>query len=138
MNTPNSENEIAVARTTVGPENPQDSRSLWDKFVDGVRQAVGFKPVFLSEKWAEAKIRQENAKAMRDEAEAVARVLEARSNYEAKMAKIRLIERKGRNPNEALDPAIEKQLNASNQSPDEMLENVKDCLLYTSPSPRDS
>ena len=40
MNLPNSENEVAVSKTTVGPEDPKDSPSLWEKFVDGVWRII--------------------------------------------------------------------------------------------------
>jgi hypothetical protein len=49
---------------SVGPSKPADTRSspsCWAKFVDALRRTIGLKPIHLVERWAEAKIRQEDA-----------------------------------------------------------------------------
>ena len=77
--------ELVVQRTDLQPADVRDSRTRWDKFIDVLRTTVGMKPLYLAERWALAKVRQE-------EADADARLLAARATYEQAMAEARRIE----------------------------------------------
>jgi hypothetical protein len=82
---PQDENQLVVQRTDMVPIDTKDSRGRWQRFIDGLRQHIGLKPLNLSERWAEAKVRQE-------EVGAEARLLAAKADYELKMAQARQIE----------------------------------------------
>lgn len=73
---------ITIQKTDLSPARPSDSQSLWKKFIDGLRTAVGFKPVYLAERFAEARIAT-------TEAENEIKLLKAKQDYELVQAQIR-------------------------------------------------
>lgn len=138
MNEFPDDNELVVQNTNLSPIDPRDSRSGWQKFVDGLRQTIGLKPIHLAERWAEAKVRQE-------EVDAEARLLTAKANYELAMAQIRKMEREGQSKQEVdgaiadfirqqsaspetVMSAVRHLRDASSQSPDEALEHLQDVI----------
>lgn len=82
---PHEENELVVQRTDLEPFNRKDARSIWETFLDGIRATIGLKPLYLAERWAEAKVRQE-------EADATARLMEAKAKYELAAAEARKLQ----------------------------------------------
>ena len=84
-NVPPDKGELVVHKTELEPIDPGDSRSAWLKFVDGLRHTIGLKPLYLAERWTEAKVRQE-------EADADTRLLAAKAEYELAMAQARSLE----------------------------------------------
>lgn len=131
---PYEESEAVVQQTTFEPSDENDTRSAWRKFVDVVRQSIGLKPLHLTERWATAKVRQE-------EAEADAKLFSARAQYELAAAQARKIELQAEGEHaknmaiaryidslvrDDADPAVVADLIASkNQSIDEALANVE-------------
>lgn len=130
---PQDGNELVVQRTDLEPTDPKDSRKLWQRFIDALRTTIGLKPIYLAERWAIAKVRQE-------EADADARLLAAKAHYELAMAEARRIELEAqakytkdmaeadriRILNElaqnASNQLVADILNAHSQSPEETLE----------------
>ena len=131
---PYEESEAVVQQTTFEPSDASDTRSAWRKFVDGVRQSFGLKPLHLTERWATAKVRQQ-------EAEVDTKLFTARAQYELAAAQARKIELQAEGEHaknmalaryidslvrDAADPAVVADLIASkNQSLDEALANVE-------------
>ena len=67
---------------SVGPLKPAGRRgspSRWTWLIDALRRIIGLKPLYLAERWADAKVRQE-------EATADAKLLAAKADYERVMA----------------------------------------------------
>ena len=95
----------------------RDSRSGWQKFIDGLRQSVGLKPLYLAERWAEAKVRQE-------EIDAEARLLEAKANYELAMAEVRKMEREGQSKQQ-IDEAIAGFIRSQTDTPEIVLSIIQ-------------
>lgn len=133
-NIPDEHGELIVQKTQLGPVDPRDSRTVWQIFVDGLRQTIGLKPIYLAERWAAAKVRQE-------EVDAESRLLAAKANYELAMAQIRRMDRESeskQNVDEAvvdylrsktmspeiMRAAIAQLRNAYSQSPEQALENL--------------
>lgn len=82
---PPNESEVIVSRTDLRSVDPNESRPVWKRFLDAVRQTVGLKPLYLAERWTTARVRQE-------EVDADARLLVAKATYELAMAEARRIE----------------------------------------------
>lgn len=101
---PHEESERIVQRTTLEPSDKDDTRSSWKKFVDAIRQSIGLKPLHLTERWANAKVRQE-------EADADAKLFAARAQYELAAAQARKIELQAEGEH-AKDMAIAKYINS--------------------------
>ena len=115
------DNELVVQKTNLSPIDPRDSRNGWQKFVDGLRQTIGLKPIHLAERWAEAKVRQE-------EVDAETRMLAAKANYELAMAQIRKMEREGQSKQD-VDGAIADFIRQQSSSPEivmSILKNLRD------------
>lgn len=83
---PDDTNELIIHKTQLSPDDPKDKRTTWQKFVDGLRQTIGLKPLRLVERWAEARVRK-------DEVETELRLLEAKGKYEFLMARVRKMDR---------------------------------------------
>lgn len=100
---PSDEVEIVVQQTSFSPANASDSRSYWTKFIDLCRRCVGMKPMVLADRFAEAKVAQEEATATAilleaqgkfelAKAEAAARLMEAEGKSQKDLATARLID----------------------------------------------
>ena len=116
-NSPEDQDKVVVQSTQLAPIDPNDSRSVWRRFVDGVRQTIGLKPVYLAERWAEAKVRQE-------EIDAESASLAAKANYELAMALVRKMERESESQQE-LDSAVADYIRSQTDSPDIVLSVIK-------------
>lgn len=84
---------IPVSKTDLVPTVSKDSPSIWERFWKPLFTSIGFRSLYYLEEWFKAKIRQKNAKAERDEAEAFfkraegeAKLMEAEAKFEASQA----------------------------------------------------
>lgn len=79
-----SDHEVVAERTEMRPIDDRDPASLWRRFLDFMRQSIGLKPLDLSERWIEAKVRSA-------EIDNETRLLNAKLEYERTMAEVRRI-----------------------------------------------
>ena len=104
-------------------------------FIDSLRQTVGLKPLYLAERWAVAKVRQEEvnvdatllaAKAQYELATAEARriELEAQAKYEKSMAEAERIRIFNELAATASSSLVANILSANTQTPDGALHNL--------------
>ncbi len=135
MSTFPNEGELVVQRNDLEPTDPKDHRSLWAKFIDSLRQSIGFRPVYLAERWAVAKVRQE-------EVDADARLYAAKAQYELAMAQVHKIEleaeasyEKGmaeayqiRTASNVSQRVVSELLDAKKRTPEEALEYLEDVM----------
>ena len=95
-----------------------------------MRQTIGLKPIHLAERWAEAKVRQE-------EVDAEARMLAAKANYELAMAQIRKMEREGQSKQD-VDGAIADFIRQQSGSPEIVMSVLKNLRDASSQSPKEA
>lgn len=124
------DNELVVQKTNLSPIDPRDSRNRWQRFIDGLRQTIGLKPIHLAERWAEAKVRQE-------EVDAEVRLLAAKANYELAMAQIHKMEREGESKQD-VDGAIADFIRQQSGSPEIVISMVKNLRDASSQSPEEA
>lgn len=72
---PSNQPDTVVQQTEFEPADAKDTRTAWQKFVDAIRQSIGLKPLYLAERWAVARVRNE-------EIDADAKLLDATAKYE--------------------------------------------------------
>ena len=84
----NEQNELVVWASEMGPQNPKDPPSRWQKFIDGLRQVVGLKPLYLLEWLSVAKVAQQEAEAFDKRAQAEEKLIKARAEYERAKAEV--------------------------------------------------
>jgi hypothetical protein len=80
---------VIIHRSELKPSDPSDPPSRWRQFLDAVRAAVGLKPLYLCERWAEARVRKEEVKTESDELDNEIKLLKAKQEYELITAKVR-------------------------------------------------
>jgi hypothetical protein len=117
-------NELVIQRTDLRPIDRADSRSLLERLFDALRQTFGMRPIYLIERFAEAKVAQEESKVRQSDAEANAKLLAAQADYTLKMAQARQIELAAKGKF-AIDMAYAEKLQIVN----ELLRDVKDPLV---------
>jgi hypothetical protein len=71
------------------PIDPADKLGWWRSFFDDVRAFVGMKPLYLSERWAEAKVASLEVKVESEEVDNEVKLLRAKMDYEKVMAEVR-------------------------------------------------
>lgn len=125
-----NDNELVVQKANLSPIEQSDSRNGWQKFIDGVRQTIGLKPIHLAERWAEAKVRQE-------EVDSEARMLAAKANYELAMAQVRKMEREGQSKQD-VDGAIADFIRQQSGSPEIVMSILKNLRDASSQSPEEA
>ena len=96
--------EIVAQRTEFKPLDRRDPPSRWRRFVDFLRVNIGLKPLHLAERWAEAKV-------FNEEVEAQAKLYQAKAEYEKVLAEAHRIERESKAKAEK-DEAEAKRLRA--------------------------
>jgi hypothetical protein len=131
---PSNPPNTIVQQTEFEPADPKDTRTAWQAFVDAIRQSVGLKPLYLAERWAVARVRNEeieadgkllDARAKYELAAATAKqiALQAEGQYAKDIAIAKLIESKTRN---TPDPnSVIELLEARETSVDDALANLE-------------
>ncbi len=115
---PSKEPGTVVQQTQLGPSDPKDERNWWHKFVNFLRQNIGLKPLYLAERFAEARVRKE-------EVEAEKTLLEAKSIYEMTVATAKKIELESEGQY-AKDMAVAESIKANtNNSVDPIDETIR-------------
>jgi hypothetical protein len=118
--------------------NPQDKVTTWRKFTDGLRRLVGLRSIELANRFAEAKVRQEEANATDKEADAFVKIKIAEAQYIEAMARAqqiraeadklqienRMTEHKLRFEEAMQNPQVQKLILAKDRSPEELQEEL--------------
>lgn len=84
--------EIVVQKTEAKPLRSTDSRGLWWDFLDGLRRAIGFKPLYLAERWGIAKVRKIEVEVEAKDVDNQVKLIQARVEAEKAMSAIRTAE----------------------------------------------
>jgi hypothetical protein len=74
----------SITRTTIAkPTGSDDNTSSWQRFIEALRTTIGLKPIYLAERWVEAKVHA---------AEDEARLLAAQAEYAKAVAEAERLE----------------------------------------------
>lgn len=132
------EPELHIAqRAALRPDNPRDHPTRWRRFLDFLRTRIGMKPLWLAERWAEARVA-----AM--ETDNSAKLLAAKKDYELAMSEIRRAESRGRIDDADAEllrakakstladakvkEAVARLIEARNEPPEQSLINLEDVI----------
>jgi hypothetical protein len=85
--------QTVVQKSDLKPIDPTDKPSWWLRFLNDVRTTIGMKPLSLSERWAEAKVRTQEVKVESEEIDKEIKLLKAKQEFEETMAKVRQMDR---------------------------------------------
>jgi hypothetical protein len=132
---------LAIQKTTLAPASPSGSRGGWWKFLDALRAAIGLKPLELAERFAVARVRQQEMMTETQEVENEIKLLRAREEFElikaeverrrtqtASVAKIARAKVRMENARAKIVELAAKQLEASQSDPEEALQRVQDVI----------
>lgn len=140
--------EVTVQKTELKPLDPKDSRNLWQRFVDGLRQHIGLKPLYLTERFAVARIREVESANESREVDNQVKLLQAKLEYERFQVEARQAEQslelerqkaaedirlkkeqtKREKANRNLSEQAAKLLSAAQQTREEAIEVLKDVI----------
>lgn len=116
-----SSEKTTVGKVRLTPTDPPPSQSVWAKIKTAIVQVITFGGIFTN-RYYNAKMRQEEAKATLKNAEAVARLLEGIAAYNQSLANLN---EANPNANKTTDPHVKRLIDAQNASPDEILANIE-------------
>lgn len=130
-----------IQKTDFKPSDPKDKASPWRRLADFFRQNIGLRPLHLAERFAEAKVRQEELRADQLSIENQAKMLKARADYEQITASIEIDQRdsKGRHAKDLAEVAnsqedvklkviMREKFESGGKSPEEAWKRVEEII----------
>ncbi len=81
--------KVVIQRANLKPIDPDDKPNWWRSFVDDLRAFIGMKPLYLSERWAEAKVGALEVKVESEKVDNEVKLIRAKMDYEEVMAEVR-------------------------------------------------
>lgn len=121
---PDDNSELVAQRTELSPTDKNENPGIWLSFTNFIRQNIGLKPLWLSERWAEARVRSL-------EIDNEVRLLNAKLQYGATMAEVRHKHAETdalqhtSTSNDQLHDLIALQIQQEQMSPDELRERLQ-------------